>query len=308
MDARRISLEGGSARGAVISASVLHELLGVMLECSRKAVLLLVEGRSSASGDGPPWLDDAVAFDVVGFAEGSTQVLTQARPLREALAEHHGPIPWLDRTIGEASALDVFAWGLEDALLGKQDSDRFDAELLDAYRRFGRVLAKGFGSIELGGPEPVRIDVERMKLLDELEGRIPPPRRTRVTGTLERVEPGGRRFTLRLHDGSAVLGVADDELPAERLAAQLGARVTVTGRAVFKPSGGLLRMETTRVDEPRKGSEVWSMPPTPLFGFAEPVAKYRVPQTSTSGLNAVMGTWPGDEDDETVEATLELLS
>lgn len=308
MVARRISLEGASARGAVISADVLHELLGVVLDCSRKAVRLLVEGRSSARGQAPPWLDDAVAFDVVGFASGSTQVLTHMRPLREALAERHAHIHSLDRTIGGASALDVLTWGLQDALSGKRDSDRFDVDLLESYRRFGRVLSKGFDSIDLGGPEPVCIDVERVAIVERLVAAVPQPRKSRVTGMLERVEHDGRRFTLRLHDGSSVLGVADDDLQTERLAESVGSRVTITGLAVFRPSGSLLRLEATRVDAPRKGSEVWSIPPTPLFGFAEPVATYRVPQTSRSGLNAIMGTWPGDEDDDTVEETLELIS
>lgn len=298
MTSRRISLQGTAARGAVISASVLHELLGVVLEGSHGAVRLLVEGRSTGEGTVPSWLDEAAAFDVVGFEAGSTQVLVQTRPLREALERPPS-------IFGAAAALDVLAWGLRDALAGHRDSERFDAHLLRSFGAFGRVLSKGFHAIELGGDEPVLIDASGLQAFAALEAAIPRARRVRVTGVLEEVEP--RRFELRLTDGSTARALVD-EVPQDRLASSSGRKVVVSGLAVFKPSGALLRIEATSIEEPRRGAEIWAKPPVPLFGFAEPAAKYRVPQTSQTGINAIMGTWPGDEDDDTVDEVLELIS
>ncbi len=52
---------------------------------------------------------------------------------------------------------------------------------------------------------------------------------------------------------------------------------------------------------------VWGAPPKPL---AQPmdVKKLRVPQGPRSGLNAIIGRWPGDETDEMVGRGLEGLS
>lgn len=70
MSSLRITLDGPAARGAVVAADVLAELLDVLLDGSRKAVRRLIEGRSTASdGTSPPWLEPSVVFDVTGLAE-----------------------------------------------------------------------------------------------------------------------------------------------------------------------------------------------------------------------------------------------
>jgi hypothetical protein len=249
MTPRRITFEGPAARGAVIAADVLVELLDMMLDGSRKAVRLLVEGRSTASGTPPAWLEGAVVFDMTGLEQGSTVVSTSARPLRETLPEHLARIPTLDRTIEAATGLDVWFTGLGDAISGKRDSDRFDAELLETYTRFARILAKGFEAIGFEGPQPLRIGPAQVGEIAQLLASVPLPRQVRIAGKLEQLDPTGRRFTLTLQSG-LVLGVVDESVPSERVAEWLGKPVVASGLAVFRPSGALLRLEAHRFDKP----------------------------------------------------------
>lgn len=300
-----ITLEGPAARGAVIAGDVLHALLDVMIDGSRKAVRLLVEGRSTASGIVPAWLERAAAFDFIELAPGSTHVVTRAKPLREAVPEvfSQTTLP------GDAvSALDVFAAGLRDAMQGNADSDRFDAQLLKSYAKFERILAKGFHTITIGGPVPVRVDHESVEIAARLRSSVPSPRQVRVTGKIEQITHSDRRFTLLLEDGSAVVGVANDDVPPERMAESFGKPVVVSGLAIFRPSGALLRVEVQRFDEPRKGSELWATMPRPLLGARAAPARRKGKKSSWGTLDDIIGEWPGDEDDDEISHALELMS
>jgi hypothetical protein len=133
------------------------------------------------------------------------------------------------------------------------------------------------------------------------------PRQVKVAGTLVQREPGARWFTLIL-PRARVPSVLDERVPLECLAEWLGKPVVVAGRAVFGPSGALLCLQAHRLEEPRKGAELWSRVPKPLFVRAEAANAHRVMQRPRRGLDAIIGHWPGDEDDHAVDEALEYLS
>lgn len=92
------------------------------------------------------------------------------------------------------------------------------------------------------------------------------------------------------------------------LAAHFGKNVTVSGRAVFRPSGSVLRIEAEEV-EPATGGDigVWSRLPSPVFRRLDRRTLHQ-PQGPRSGINALIGRWPGDESDEEVLELLEEIS
>jgi len=53
--------------------------------------------------------------------------------------------------------------------------------------------------------------------------------------------------------------------------------------------------------------DVWSHPPEPLF-YVAPLSRLRQAQSPTTGINAIIGRWPGDESDEEVFRLLEEIS
>lgn len=112
---------------------------------------------------------------------------------------------------------------------------------------------------------------------------------------------------MRLTDG-VVHGLVGPHMAQDQLAELFGTRVVVSGRAVFRPSGTLLRLEARHIDVADERASVWEQMPRPLFEAAEPGTSYRVRQEPSSGLAAIMGKWPGDETDEEIAAILEHLS
>jgi hypothetical protein len=169
------------------------------------------------------------------------------------------------------------------------------------------VLDRGFDRIELVDGQSLRLDREVMSSLENVQARVPPPRQVRVAGKLEQIQHSDRRFALAV--GSAVVrGVAQEGVTPEQLGALFGHQVVVSGQAVFRPSGSVLRLEADAFDEAGEQIGLWERVPKPLFGGAEATAKYLVPQGPRSGIAAIIGRWPGDEDDEEIVAALEHTS
>jgi len=288
----------------------LGELTSVLLDATRGALRLRVEGRSTARGSLPAWLGAAADFEIVGIEAGSTLVVIEAPALMEvapALFAHQALFEPIDS--GE-SAFGVMEQTLRAAVDGRSDSDLFDQQLLSVFKRFDRVLAAGFSSLELTngltGGDCVKVDRRSVAAVDSLIRSTPEPQRTRVAGTLDTIRHSDRMFTLIVDDGKAVKGIAEG-FASEQLAGFFGQSVVVAGTAIFRPSGALLRIEADAIEPGGSNDVVWARVPAPLFRGTD-VPSLRQPQGLRSGVNAIIGRWPGEETEEEIAAALGELS
>lgn len=140
-----------------------------------------------------------------------------------------------------------------------------------------------------------------------LPRETPRPRRVRLAGMVTAIRYSDLAFTLVLASGELIRGVVPNGDPDE-LARHFGRLVIVSGTARFRPSGTLLRVEAEQlapagVDE----LEAWSQLPVPLDA-EPPRARLRQPQGPRSGINAILGAWPGDETDGEILRLLEEIS
>lgn len=306
-----IRLTGDAARGARIAGSALRDLTDVLLDATRGALRQRVEGRSTARGSLPSWLQEAADFEVVGIESGSTVLAVEAPVLADV-----APSLFSQRKLFEPVDESESAFGLMEETLAaagseRSDSELFDQPLLSTFRRFERLLLRGFSSIELTnvdaqGEPAVVIDRHALRSVDRLIQSTPEAQRTRVSGTLDTIRHSDRMFTLVLDDGKALKGIAEG-LAAQQLAQLFGEQVIVSGTAVFRASGALLRIEAESVEPAGPDAAVWARTPTPLFRVMDS-ATLRQPQGPRSGVNAVVGRWPGDETDEEIAAALRELS
>jgi hypothetical protein len=297
-----VTLRGPAARGSTISGAALHALLGVLLEACHGAVRLAFERRSSSTAAAASnWVERVVDFDLLGIEAGSTRLVVEARPLGSLM-----PAAIAQSMSVDVTAFDLFLAGLRDAMSAEADGERYDVPLLETYGKLAQILSFGFEEIDIGDP-PCRLDAASLESMTKLRLRVPQPRQVRVSGRLEPVPHDGRAFTMRLGDG-VVHGMASPSVTPEQLGALLGAHVVVSGMAVFRPSGAVLRLDAHHIEQADERASVWAQMPRPLFEAAEPAARYRVRQDPQSGLAAIMGKWPGDETDEEISVILERLS
>ena len=282
----------------------------MLLDATRGTLRLRVEGRSTARGSLPAWLGAAADFEVVGIEAGSTVLVIEAPALAEAAPALFGQQALFEPIDASDSAFGLMEQTLRAAVDGRSDSDLFDQPLLSTFRRFDRVLGAGLSAIEMtngnADSRPVCVDRDSVAAVDRLIRATPQPQRTRVSGTLDTIRHSDRMFMLLMEDGKAAKGIAEG-VAAEQLANLFGQNVIVEGTAVFRPSGALLRIEADAIEAAGAEAEVWSRVPTPLFGGLD-AAPLRQPQGLRSGINAIIGRWPGDESDEEVAAALGELS
>ena len=149
--------------------------------------------------------------------------------------------------------------------------------------------------------------VKTLAKIEWLWRRTPAPQSARIAGCLDSLCLSDRTFSLLLASGQTVQGLAVGVEPRD-LATHFGKNVTVSGRAVFRPSGSVLRIEAEEV-EPATGGDigVWSRLPSPVFRRLDRRSLHQ-PQSPRSGINALIGRWPGDESDEEVLELLEEIS
>ena len=112
-----------------------------------------------------------------------------------------------------------------------------------------------------------------------------------------------RSFGLKLEDGSEVRGLVKTREQTEELKQFLGKKLLVLGRAVYRVSGKLVRIDAEEF-EPGEGQPR-------LFAKLPPAREVRPALSRTKralhqqqGVPAFFGAWPGEETDEDFERML----
>jgi hypothetical protein len=303
----RLKLTGDGMRGTRVDALLLRDLLDAVVEGTRGAVRLRMEGRSSARGTPPSWLDRASAFDLVAIEEGSTEVALEAKALARAVPEQFQQIQMFGGLDGSLSCLDLFGESLRDAVAAKPDSDLFDDHLLDTFGSISRVFGHGVQKVHVHGAERLTVDEAAAANLKTLKRNIPADQRVVVVGKLDALRHSDRMFTLVLDDGRVVRGVVTPSVDLGVLGTLWGKRARVAGLSKFRPSGAVLRIEAESVVEAEGDLSLFTGMPRPLLAELD-LRSLHQPQGARSGLAAIVGKWPGDESDEEIAELLAELS
>jgi hypothetical protein len=300
---------GPGALGVRIDGALLRDLLDVVVDGCQQVVRLSVEGRSTAQGKPPAWLERAAAFELVGLHEGSTVLVVEAPSLAEAAPQHFGQ-PDVFRTVDPTrSCLDLLEESVRDAVAGRPESDAYDDGLIKTFEEFSRVLRHGVEAVELGDGAPVRIDGGSVEALGRLRRAIHSAQHVRVAGKLDVLRHSGRMFTLVLESGIHVRGVVTGEsVDLSALGELWGQDVVVTGVAKFRPSGSVLRIEAVSIEcADARDLSLWNAEPRPIFGVLDNRVLRR-PQGPRSGVNAVFGQLADVESDDDIIEALDRLS
>jgi hypothetical protein len=286
---------------------LLRDLLDVIVDGCQQVVRLHIEGRSTAQGKPPAWLERAAAFKVVGLYEGFTALVLEAPALAQVAPQRLVQSDAIETIDRERSCLDLLGESLRDAIAGRTESDAFDDRLIRTFERFSRALHHGIEVVEFGDETPIRIDAESTEALGRLRGAIPPDQHVRVAGELDVLQLSDRMFTIILAS-ARVRGVAGHGVDLSSLGELWGQDVVVTGVAKFRPSGSILRIEAERIERANdRDLSLWSAEPRPIFGVLDERA-LRQPQGPRSGVSAVFGQLAGVETDEDIIEALDRLS
>jgi hypothetical protein len=295
-----------------LPGALVRDLLEAVDRGAKGAVRLRLEGRSWARGGPPPaWVNEAAAFQLTGFHRGTPGLELRIPTLAEALPGRFAQEDLFPPVDPADSALTLMGRSLSDALSGDADSDAYDQPLLRSFEEFKEAFRYGVEAVEIRNGRrdtpSLTVTPQGIKVVQRLQRETPKPRRVRVAGKMDAIRHSDRAFTLILQSGEQVGGVLAEGDP-EDLAQFFGKTAVVSGMAQFRPSGSLLRVDADQV-EPAGDADLilWSEPPKPLFAGLDQ-RELRRSQGPRSGINAILGAWPGEETEDELFALLEEMS
>jgi hypothetical protein len=283
----------------------------------RAAVSMVFRNRSQGKGRRPGWLNRASDVRFVGHEGNRDSILYfEAPQLGEAAEEVYAQqslFPGVDdRPAREDTAFDVFGDLLADLQTGNADSPHYDPALLQRMAQFKRVFTNGpyaevdFTSRRFPADTPARFTPQLVESARTLLGTTPRPQRVRIVGKLDGLVASTQQFSVFLDSGDKVTGnFAIEQVDA--MQDLWRRRVLVLGTAVYRASGRLLRIDADAVEPGEDQPSLFSRMPKPP-GTKVDISKLRKPQGPKSGINAIMGKWPGDETEEEITAMLKEIS
>jgi hypothetical protein len=272
---------------------------------------MALEGTSASPGAPPKWLEMASDIRTLGFSsrDEHTVLHLKAPLLGDAAPQIFDQRSLFPEAAGpNDTALQVMSKITCDIGRNDSTSELYDRPLLRRFSSWRNILEHEVHSIELPQISSDSCDRPSLNLsvamnAQKLSDMTPSPRQIRIVGKLDMVRHSTRSFALLLADNSEIRGILVDGT-FEMLHKLLATDVTVLGKAVYRPSGSLLRIDATELLDTTEGRSAFSNVPRP---FASQRRTERVPQSSKSGVAAFFGTWPGEETDEELQLALSEL-
>ena len=311
---RTITLSGPDGYGKRVPPERIGPVLTEITPAVRKTVRMRILNSSTSRGRRPGWLRTASDVRFVDFSGNGRTILHFEVPLLgEAAPELYEQSElWPTRPEPHLTGFDLLAELIGQITARNRDSDAFDRPLLKQMQRFKNVFDHHVDRLELGElawtpSEAPAVDRDLITAAADLQAATPAPRRVRVIGILDMLWESRQVFSLRLEgEPFEVRGVLlEGELAG--LKDLFNRQVSVEGYAVYRPSRRVLRVDAETVSPAEGRPGIWaSIPPsleTPIDRTG--LRRRQAPQT---GVNAIIGRWPGDESDERVYETLERIS
>ena len=267
---------------------------------------MAMEGASVASGRPPAWLERASDIRFLDYShDGDDTLIALGLPrLGEAAGElyQQGKF-WDTRPDSDDTAVEVFRQVVDEVAAENNESSWYDRQLLTRLARMKQVFGSRIQAISLSsGLGATRVNQKVTDTAARLGASTPATRQVRIAGVLDMIRHSTRGFSLRLESGEDVHGVMESGDGVSALPEFFGKPVLVLGRAVYRPSGRLLRVDAAGIEVIESGkttgaSPLFSKIPPPQTVRPSASGRWKISETGRGGVPAFFGTWPGDETD-----------
>lgn len=304
-EAQVLRLQTDSDYSKRLPIQLCGELLRLLRPLMTNSVRMAVEGSSVAVGRTPGWLATASDVRFVDYARDGNDTLIQldAPALGAAAPELYDQAElWPTKPAAGYTAVNVFSKVVGEVSREDQDSFWYDRHLLRKLSSVRRVFSEHLHSVALphGANGAARIHLlteDTTAIAGRLADSTPQPQEVRVAGQLDMIRRSTRSFGLQLDDGTEVNGVLENADEVDQMREFFGKRVLILGKAIYRPSGSLLRIDAHAIEHGEGQPSIFSRVP--------PSRERRIPQTRKvsagqgwDSLSSYFGGWPGDETDE----------
>ena len=299
-------LRGPDVGGGKPKPESLGLILRLIEPAVRGSVSMGFRNSSIMPGRRPVWFQRASDIRLVAISRGeddATELHFEAPCFGDAAEDlyRQGEL-FQVRPDENDTGFDLFGDVLNDIRAEQRDSFRFDAGLLQRVGRFARSPSRnGVKSIAISGrrhspASPALLDAKTCEMAEAMRQSTPPARRARIAGKLDMIRASDSVFELLLEGTSTVRGIWKAG-KIDELQALFSKEVVMEGQAVYRVSGGLLRLEAEAIRTATPQDSFFRQIPKPVRGTPGKKTMFVV-QTPRTGAAAVFDHWPGDEPEE----------
>ena len=285
-------------------------MIDAVLDLTPRVVTMAFRRRSF--GPKPAWLKAATDFRFVGHdGEDATNLHFEAPLFGDAAPREYDQGEfWPTKPSPQDTGFEVFADMLLDLVAGNRDSDRFDRPLLRHLIELRGAFRLLFRSMEIGGERaPLgsgpALDAASIGTARAFYDSTPGSRRLKVYGKLDMVRASSQRFALLLPNGEEAQGILKEGDICE-FQGLLAKPIVVFGKAVYRPSGRLLRIDADKIEAGSSADEFFGKIPAGIY--TRPSSPKHSALAGKGGIQAVFGKWPGNETDIQIAEALRRLS
>jgi hypothetical protein len=218
---------------------------------------------------------------------------------------------WEDGPEPDQTAFELLGSALVDVAARRKDSNRFDPGLLRRFAGYRRLFTRGqltrIALPDTVSPEPARLDAEVTSAADELSAVTPASYRVRVVGRLDLMGASQGVLKLEVRPGVAVTGLWEGEAAMDSLRDFFNRDVVIEGKAVFRPSGSLLRVDVRAIAAASTADEYFRAVPS-ASAVVDAAKSARLGSRVSSPYERIFGRIPAEESDEDFLAAIDALT
>ena len=310
---RSFRLEASEGLGGKPRPELIGPVLAHLHETLQDTVRMGFLHSSRARGRVPTSLRLAADVRYLGHsADGDTATLLhfEVPSFGEAAADlYRQQSLWEDGPQPEQTAFELLGSALSDVAARCTDSSRFDSGLLRRFASYRRMFGRGhLNRIALPDtalPHPGQLDASVAEAAKTLFSATPAPRRVRVAGRLDVL--GASQGVLKLDTGQGAIVTALWEGDVEALKDYFNKDVVIEGMAMFRPSGGLLRVDATAIAAASARDEFFRIVPSGVL-TQDVLRTARLRPGEKSVYARILSSIPAEETDEEFAAAVEAMS
>jgi len=301
-----LRLQTGTDYAQRIPLDVCAGIMGRISPLFVGSLRMAIEGASVTCGRPPAWLERASDIRFVDYSHDrdDTLIALGLPRLGDAAGElyRQGKL-WDTRPSPDDTAFEVFRHVVDEVAAENTESSWYDRQLLTRLARMKQVFGSPVQAITLpSGSGSTRVDEKVTHTAARLGASTPATRQVRIAGLLDMIRHSTRGFALRLESGEEVQGVMESADGLAALPEFFGKPVLVLGRAVYRPSGRLLRIDAAGIEDGAGVSPLFSRIPLPQTVRPSSSGRWKIAETGRRGVPAFFGTWPGNETDADMES------
>jgi len=296
------------------------ELIGPILTGLRDTMLDSVRmgflHSSRARGRVPAQLQAAADTRFLGHSatgDNTTLLHFELPTLGDAAPDAFRQRPlWEDGPRADQTAFDLLAASLRDVAARRGDSSRFDTGLLKRFSRYRKLFVAPrhldrIALVEEGVDVPAFLDRMVTQAASELSAAIPPVQRVRIVGRLDVLGASQGLMKIAVEPGAVVIALWEGEGSIETLRDLFNREVVIEGKAVFRPSGSLLRVDASAIAAAAKGDAYFRRVPAAIVA-TDTSRLLRLKIGERSAYEKILGRIPAEETDEEFLAAVEAMS